>query len=41
MEEYLRRVIDNFPEEIIETIETPAAVKLFNVRDDNEKELLD
>ena len=41
MEEYLRRVIDNFPEEIIETLETSAAVNLFNVRDNNKQELLD
>ena len=36
MEEYLRIVLDNFPEEIIETPETPASSKLFNVRDDND-----
>ena len=36
MEEYLRGVLDDFPEEITETLETPAASNLFNVRDDNE-----
>ena len=35
MEEYLRGVLENFPEEITETPETPAAANLFNVRDDN------
>ena len=34
-------LLDNFPEEIIETPETPATSNLFNVRDDNERELLD
>ena len=41
MEEYLRGVIDEFPEEITETTETPAASNLFNVRDKNERSLLD
>ena len=40
MEEYLRGVLDNFSEEIIETPETPCASNLFNVRDYNEQELL-
>ena len=40
MEEYLRGVLKNFPEEITETPETPAASNLFNVRDNNEQELL-
>ena len=40
MEDYLRGVVDDFPEEITETPETPAASKKFNVRDDNERELL-
>ena len=40
MEEYLRGVIDDFPEEITETPETPAASKVSNARDDNEQELL-
>ena len=40
-EEYLRGVLDKFPEEIKETPETPAAAKLFNVREDNKQELLD
>ena len=40
MEEYLRGVLENFPEEITETPETPAALNLFNVRDNNERELL-
>ena len=40
MEEYLRGVLDDFPEEIIETTETPAAANLFNVKDNNERELL-
>ena len=34
-------VLDEFPEEITETPETPAASNIFNVRDNNEKELLD
>ena len=41
MEEYLRRVLDEFLEEITYTPETHAASKLFNVKDDNERELLD
>ena len=41
MEEYLRGVLDDFTEEITETPETPAASKLFNVREDSEQELLD
>ena len=41
MEEYLRGVLDNFPEEITETPETPAASNLFNVRNGKERELLD
>ena len=40
MEEYLRGVLDEFPEKITETPETPAACNLFNVREDNEQELL-
>ena len=36
MEEYFRGVLDTFPEEIMETTETPVAANLFNVRDDNE-----
>ena len=34
MEEYLRGVLDDFPEEITETPETPAASNLFNDRGD-------
>ena len=41
MEEYLRGVLNNFPEEIIETPDTPAASNLFNVRNGKERELLD
>ena len=41
MEEYLRGVIDNFPEDITETLETPVASNLFNVREDNEQEIID
>ena len=40
MEEYLRGVLDNFPEEITETPETPAASNLFKVREDIERDLL-
>ena len=40
MEEYLRGVINDFPEEITETPETPTASNLLNVRDNNEKDLL-
>ena len=40
MEEYLRGVLDDFPEEITETLETPAASNLFNVRDEKERELI-
>ena len=36
MEEYLRVVLDDFPEEITETPETPAASNLFNFREDSE-----
>ena len=41
MEEYLRGLLDDFPEELIETPETPASSNIFNVRDNNEQELLD
>ena len=41
MEEYLRGVLDDFPEEITETPETPSASNLFNVREDSEREILD
>ena len=41
MEEYLRGVLDDFPKEIKETPETPAASNLFTVREDSEQELLD
>ena len=41
MEEYLRGVLDDFPEEITETPETPAASNLFTVREDSKRELLD
>ena len=41
MEEYLRGVLDNIPEGITETPETPAASNLFTVRGDSERELLD
>ena len=41
MEEYLRGVLDNFPEEITETPKKPAALNLFNVRYDKERELFD
>ena len=41
MEEYLRGLLDNFPYEITEKLETPAVSNLFNFRDDNERELLD
>ena len=40
MEEYLRGLLNDFPEEIKETPETPAASNIFNVRYDNEQELL-
>ena len=40
MEEYLRGVLDDFPEDTTETPKTPSASNLFNVRDDNERELL-
>ena len=40
MEEYLRGVLDNFPKEITETPETPAALNLFNVREESKRELL-
>ena len=35
VEEYLRGVLDNFPADITETPETPAASNLFSVRYDN------
>ena len=41
VEEYLRGVLDDLPEEITETPETPAAPNLFNFRDDKEQDLLD
>ena len=41
MEDYLREVLDDFPEEIIVTPETPALENLFIVRYENEQDLLD
>ena len=41
MEEYLRVVLDDVLEDITETQETSKALKLFNLMDDNERELLD
>ena len=40
MEDYLSGVLDDFPEEITESPETPAATNLFNVREENEREPL-
>ena len=40
MEEYMRGVNYNFPEEITETPEIPSASKLLNVRENNKQELL-
>ena len=36
MEEYIRVVLEDFPEEITETPKPPATSNLFNVRDNNE-----
>ena len=41
MEEYLRGVLNDLPEKIIETPETPTTSNLFNFREDSERELLD
>ena len=41
MEEYLRGLLDDFPEDITETPEKPATSNLFNVREDSEREILD
>ena len=41
MEEYLRGELNDFSEEITDTSEKPAASNLFNIRDDNKRELLD
>ena len=41
MEEYLRVLIYDFPEDITETPETPDASNLFDVRDENKQEILD
>ena len=40
MEDYLSGVLDDFPEEITESPETPEATNLFNVREENEREPL-
>ena len=40
IEEYSRGLIDDFLEEITDTPEIPAASNLFNVRNDNKRELL-
>ena len=40
-EEYLRGVLDDFPEKITETPETPIVANLFNVRENNEQYLID
>ena len=34
-------MLDDFKEEITDTPEIPAAANIFNVRDDNKRELLD
>ena len=36
----MRGLLDDFPEEITETPEKTAASNIFNVRDDNDQELL-
>ena len=41
MEEYLRGVLNDFPEEITETPDTPTTANLFNVRDNKKRDLLD
>ena len=41
MEEYLRGVLDDFPEEITETPETPATSNILTVREDSKQELHD
>ena len=41
MEEYLRGLLEDFPKEITEKPETPAASNLLNIRDNKERELLD
>ena len=41
MEEYLTGVLDDLPEEITETPDTPATSNLFTFREDSERELLD
>ena len=41
MEECLRGEFDDFPEDITDTPETTDSSNLFNVRYDNERELLD
>ena len=38
MEEYLKGVHNDFPEEITEFTETPAATNLFTIRDKTEQE---
>ena len=40
MKEYLRGLAEDFPEEITETTEITAASNLFNIRDDNKRELI-
>ena len=40
MEEHLRAFLDDFPEDITETPETPAASNIFNVRDDSNQDIL-
>ena len=41
IEDYLSGVLNESPEEITETPETPTAENIFNVRDYRERELLD
>ena len=41
MEDYLRGVLEDLPEEITDTPETTAEANLFNNRVNNEQELLD
>ena len=41
MEEYLRGLLDDFPEDITETLEAPSKSNLFNFKYGNKRELLD
>ena len=41
MEDYLGGLLDDFPEEITQSLETLSASDLFTIREENEQDILD